>query len=115
MAIVTRQEFADLCGDDVKSITVNITRKKIILDDDTGKNIDTKHPLNATFIKKRKAWNNAKKESQALIKSIPVNPRKGKSDEEDPEDELPDPIDERLLKTMFGAGRSLGSDSLEKR
>lgn len=52
MAIVTRQEFADMCGKPVAIINTNVSRKKISTLKD--KRVDTENPLNKIFYKKCK-------------------------------------------------------------
>jgi hypothetical protein len=73
MSILTRGEFAALCGDDIKSLNVYISRDKVRV----GENgIDTKNPINKIHLQKRKAFNAAKKAGQIDPKSIPayINP-----------------------------------------
>jgi hypothetical protein len=104
MAIVSRQEFADLCGDDVKYLNVYISRKKVVLFDDSGKTLDTKNGINAAFIKRRKEFNAVKKDEKQIIASIPVNPHKVKvpapAKDEDEGEEVPlDPKMEEAVKS----------------
>ncbi len=63
MAIVSRQEFADMCGDDVKLLNVYIQRKKVILHDAAGKQIDSDNLINQLYRKKRKEINKSKKKT----------------------------------------------------
>jgi hypothetical protein len=67
MSILTRAEFAQLCGDDVKALNVYIQRDKVRV----GENgIDTKNPKNKMHLQKRKAFNEAKKSGQIDPKTI---------------------------------------------
>lgn len=110
MAIVSRQEFADLCGDEVKFLTVYIHRGKVIQFDLDKKTLDTKHPVNAAYIKERKLKNSQKKQDQILINSIPPAPNHQYHDD-DSDDDLPAPIDHKLLKSIIsGSSDSKGTD-----
>lgn len=73
MSILTRSEFATLCGDDVKALNVYIQRDKVRV----GENgIDTKNALNKIHLKKRQAFNAKKKKDVVDPKTIPafINP-----------------------------------------
>lgn len=90
MAIVSRQEFADMCGDDVKLLNVYISRKKVIA---TKEGIDTKNAINSGYLKKRKEVNAVKKDTAEVIKRIPPNkiqPRAKNLADEDENEENPD-------------------------
>lgn len=90
MAIVSRQEFADMCGDDVKLLNVYISRQKVVA---TKDGIDTKNTLNAGYLKKRKEANAVKKETAEVIKRIPPNKMQPKAKnlaDEDDIEENPD-------------------------
>ena len=69
MSIVARTEFAQLCGDDVKTLNVYIQRGKVTVGDN---GIDTKNPKNKMHLQKRKAFNDAKKAGQIDPKTIPA-------------------------------------------
>ncbi len=100
MAIVTRQEFADLCGDDVKHLNVYISRSKVVVGKD---GMDTKHPINAAYIKKRKEANAVKKEEKATITRIPPAmprlPQRVPAGDDD--DDLPPPLDENMINAYL--------------
>lgn len=57
MPIVSRKEFAKMCGDDVKYLNVYINRGKVTKHDDKGKFVDSDNPLNAEFLGKRRSDN----------------------------------------------------------
>lgn len=101
MAIVSRQEFSDLCGDDVKIINVYISRKKVIA---TKEGIDTKNQVNAAFIKKRKDQNAIKKETQQVIARIPkatIQPKAHTLGDEDGTEDNPDvPYTQETLRAV---------------
>lgn len=115
MSIVSRKEFASLCGDaDMGNLNVNIGRGKVIVHGDGGKLIDTSHPMNKLYQKQRLSINEQKKETEALIKTIPVNPRKNlKFDEDEEDDPLPAPLDESLIRRTTRRNRSDGDDDGE--
>jgi hypothetical protein len=108
MAEVSRQEFAELCGDDVKTLNVYISRKKLIVSAD-GKTIDTTNPVNKSFKDKRKAANQAKMQAAAIIAGIPPNPlapgpqagRKRPNEDEDGGEPLPEPLDIEKITALF--------------
>ena len=52
MAIVTRKEFAELCGKSTNYINTYITRNQISVIPPDGKLIDTENPLNILYKKK---------------------------------------------------------------
>lgn len=77
MAIVTRQEFADLCGKPVGIINTNVSRKKISTLKD--KRIDTENPLNKIFYKKckqeaKEELDNQRKEKREAKKAPATKP-----------------------------------------
>lgn len=81
MAIVSRKEFAEMCGDDVKTLNVYINRRKVIMHDPEGKKIDTENLVNLLYKKKRHEINKAKKEDAEIAKQIIANPRKNVTEE----------------------------------
>ncbi len=101
MAIVSRQEFADMCGDDVKILNVYISRKKVIA---TKEGIDTKNPINVAYVKKRKQSNAVKKETVEVIKRVPpakMQPKaKSLGDEDDSEDNPDVPYTPETIAAM---------------
>lgn len=113
MAIVSRQDFADMCGDSVKLLNVYISRKKVILHDSDGKLIDTENMINMLYKKKRKEINKSKKEDGVILNSIPPNPRKNKPfDEDDPEEnELPPPLDKSFISEAMSVSSRSGSSA----
>ena len=68
MAIVTRQEFADMCLTSYAVVSTNITRKKIALVPGSKKMIDTENPLNKIFKKKQLQLERAKKAETTAVK-----------------------------------------------
>lgn len=60
MALVTRKEFAELCGKPVNYINTYVTRKQVAVLPD--KRIDTDNPLNVLFKKKCKSIERTKEE-----------------------------------------------------
>lgn len=73
MSIVTRAEFAQMCGDDIKALNVYVQRGKVRV----GENgIDTKNPLNKIHLKKRKEFNANKNKGIVDAKTVPafINP-----------------------------------------
>ena len=83
MAIVSRKEFAEMCGDDVKTLNVYINRRKVVLHDADGKKIDTDNLVNLQYKKNRQGINKAKKEAAEIVSHIIPNPRRNISDDED--------------------------------
>lgn len=112
MAEVSRQEFAELCGDDVKTLNVYINRKKVIMSAG-GKTIDTTNPINKAFKDKRKASATSRKQNADLILSIPPNPlapgpqagRKRPNEDEDGGDPLPEPLDIEKITALFAGNK----------
>lgn len=94
MAIVSRKEFAEMCGDDVKQLNVYIARKKVMLHTD-GKNIDTEDVINLLFKKQRQEHNKAKKSEIELVKHVTKNPRSNIDEEKS------DNIDAAIIKEVF--------------
>jgi hypothetical protein len=127
MAEVSRQEFADMCGDDVKILNVYINRNKVIVTNskDKSKAIDTTHPLNKAFIKQRKESNKLKAETKQIIAALPkaaVHPRQHilPKDDPDPDDidseQMPDSLTPEAMMALFAGnkgGRRGKSDSDE--
>lgn len=82
MAIVTRKEFAELCGKSVNYINTYITRKQVSTIPPGNKLIDTENPLNILFKKKCKSIERGKveekreqkKEAKKPIQEQPVIP-----------------------------------------
>ena len=113
MAEVSRQEFADLCGDDVKTLNVYISRNKVIVTDpkDKSKAIDTTHPINKAFLKQRKESNKLKQETKQIISSLPhaaVHPRQHilpKGEYEDGAEPLPDGITPEAMMALFAGNK----------
>ena len=64
MAIVTRKEFAELCGKSTNYINTYITRNQISVIPPDGKLIDTENPLNILFKKKCKSIERNKTEEE---------------------------------------------------
>lgn len=60
MPLVSRKEFAELCGDPVPKINVWIGRDKLVLHPADKKLMDTEDPLNKAFIEARQVFNAAK-------------------------------------------------------
>ena len=54
MAIVTRQEFADICGVDIKYLNVYISRKKVSVLSTDKSLVDSENPLNLIWKKGQK-------------------------------------------------------------
>lgn len=106
MAIVTRQEFAEMCAIDMDSLRSYISRKKIIVQGEGGKQIDTTHAVNKAFKEKRKAQAQIKKDETELLRRVAMNPNKSKP-AEDPEfgdteeDPLPPPLDENMINAYL--------------
>ncbi len=117
MAIVSRKEFAEMCGDDVKTLNVYINRRKVILHDADGKKIDTENLVNLLYKKKRHEINKAKKEDAEIAKQIIVNPRKETPAEimtgEEEDDDNPSNADfiSEMIKGLASDGNSGGSQS----
>lgn len=68
MSILTRGEFAILCGDDIKALNVYIQRGKVRV----GENgIDTKNAINKVHLAKRKTFNANKNKGIINPQTIP--------------------------------------------
>jgi len=78
MPIITRKEFADLCGDDEKKVNVWISRAKIILTPESKKLINTEDPINALFISDRQLANAGKEPGESVIKKPKIVPKEPK-------------------------------------
>lgn len=114
MAIVSRKEFAEMCGDDVKTLNVYINRHKVILHDDEGKKIDTDNVINLLYKKKRHEINKAKKEDAEIAKQIIVNPRKSLEENEGPDHDDETQNSNEFISEMiknFSSGGPSGSES----
>lgn len=105
MAIVSKQEFADLCGDNVNKLSVYISRSKVAWYDEKAKTLDTKNPLNAAFIKMRKEFNAIK----SGVKNGRANTVKNShrhSNENDWEydnvNDQPEPLSMEMIKAIEG-------------
>jgi hypothetical protein len=68
MPLITRKQFAELCGDRPDAIVVWIKRKKIWTVPDNKKLIDTDNPINAAFANERQVFNAAKEMGGAPVK-----------------------------------------------
>ena len=68
MAIVTRKEFAELCGKSTNYINTYITRNQISVIPPDGKLIDTENPLNILFKKKCKSIDRNKTEEERKVR-----------------------------------------------
>lgn len=123
MAIVSRQEFADMCGIDPAILRVNIQRKKVIVCGDGGKSIDTANQINKAFKDKQKTMATARREEKEVISRIPKASTKFKIkevDSDDPDednDPIPDSLSAEQMMALFagnkGGRRSKGdSDEL---
>jgi hypothetical protein len=116
MAIVSRQEFAEMCGIDPAILRVNIQRKKVIVSGEGGKTIDTDNPINKAFKQKQKAIVVAKKEEKEVIARIPkAQPFKiREADNEDQEDDTPEALTPEAMMALFagnkGGRRGKGDD-----
>lgn len=110
MAIVSKQEFADLCGDHVNTLSVYLQRRKVVWFDEQTKQLDTKNPLNAAFIKKRKAHNTNKAEMQQVIKRIPPAQRFNEQNDGDgyadvDDNPLPESPSPEALMALFAGNK----------
>ncbi|MBB6236504.1 hypothetical protein HDC90_001116 [Pedobacter sp. AK013] len=109
MSIVSRQEFAKLCGDTVNALNAYIGRGKIIFMDESKKKIDTDHPINKAHLKNRIAFLEKKQEQQNLLSSIGPNPRKPPQEFlSQEEDDIPESFDPGLMTALLSAGKSGG-------
>lgn len=70
MAIVSRQEFADICGVDIKYLNVYISRKKVATVITDKSLIDTENPLNVIWKKNLKKNEKEKVEKQRAEKRV---------------------------------------------
>jgi hypothetical protein len=114
MAEVSRQEFADMCGDDVKLLNVYINRNKVIVTNskDKSKAIDTTHPINKAYLKQRKETNKLKAQTSEIIKTIPkaaVHPRQhilpSDQDPDEDGDHMPDSISAEQMMALFAGNK----------
>jgi hypothetical protein len=81
MPIVTRKEFAELCGfPDAMQLNVFISRRNVSHLPDNKKLLDTDDPINALFIEAKKAQNAAKLQAVATqdVSVIPKSKRVNK-------------------------------------
>jgi len=107
MAIVSRQDFADMCGDNVKTLNTYISRKKVIVHGDKGKLIDTEDMINMLYKKQRKERNNAKKEDTEIIRNIATGPKKINYDDDKEEDDDDQPTyDKNFISEVEKTSRS---------
>lgn len=79
MPLISRKEFAELCGDRLDAINVWIKRKKVWTVPDNKKLIDTDNPVNATFANERQVFNAAKALSSGVSKVIEIDEVKAKN------------------------------------
>ena len=111
MAEVSRQEFADMCGDDVKTLNVYISRGKVIINNkvDKSKAIDTTHPINKVFIKQRKESNKLKVQTKQIIATLPkaaIHPRQHiLPSDDDEDDEMPESISPETMMALFAGNK----------
>lgn len=88
MPLITRKEFADLCGDRHDAITVWIKRGKIWTVPDNKKLIDTDNPVNAVFASERQVFNAAKvmgQRVQVKVKNAEKQVKVSKKSDKNPE------------------------------
>ena len=79
MPIVTRKEFAELCGDDEKKVNVWISRLKVLTTQESKKLINTEDPVNATFISDRQIANATKQSGESVPKPNKIVSEKPKN------------------------------------
>lgn len=60
MPLISRKEYAELCGDEVLKVNMWIKRRKIWLVEGDKKKIDSENPVNAAFAAERQLFNQAK-------------------------------------------------------
>jgi hypothetical protein len=69
MPLISRKEYAELCGDRLDAINVWINKRgKVVTVADNKKLIDTDNPINAAFIQERQVFN-----TQKRMTSVPEN------------------------------------------
>lgn len=105
MAIVSRKEFAELCGDDVKKLNVYISRNKIVLHDKEGKTIDTDNVVNLHFKKERQEKNKFKKVDEDIAKTIFKNPRVDLKEDEN------ESVDFELIDQVLKASKNNNAEA----
>lgn len=79
MPLISRKEFAELCGDRLDAINVWIKRKKIWTVPDNKKLIDTDNPINSAFANERQVFNAAKALGTSTLKILPAEDLKIKN------------------------------------
>lgn len=79
MPLITRKEYAELCGDRPDAIVVWIKRRKIWTVPDNKKLIDTENPINAAFASERQLFNKAKGMGESVPKAAKIVKEKPKS------------------------------------
>lgn len=72
MPLISRKEFAELCGDRVDAIVVWIRRGKIDLVPGNKKLIDTDNVKNTMFMQERQVFNTAKQMGQLPVKEVKI-------------------------------------------
>jgi len=73
MPLISRKEYAELCGDRLDAINVWINKRgKIVTVADNKKLIDTENPINAAFIQERQVFNAQKKMGSVQENAEPV-------------------------------------------
>ncbi len=97
MPITTRNEYAELCGDDILKINMWIKRGKIIHIENDKKHIDTENPVNALFLSERQEFNRSKSLGLPTIVSV-------KLDTKMPNDII---IDTKVSKTVTKTAKSV--------
>lgn len=126
MAELSRQEFQELCGISDGTLRKQISRGKVLEQDDGkgGKFIDTTNPVNKLFKDKQKQLRTQKNELQQLINQIPANtlpkPQTSKAQfrqvimpaSEGDEDALPPMVDTETLRAMEQVMANGGGDEM---
>lgn len=79
MPLISRKEFADICGDDILKVNKWIQRKKIWTLPDNKKLIDTDNPVNAAFASDRQVFNAAKALGEGVPKILSAEDLKVKN------------------------------------